>query len=110
VAAELAARVEPVVDAHFEGRDMGFLSAVARDATGRAPGKVALLTSSREGGALFLLAIGESLDVDAPSAGRAVAAALGGRGGGSGRLYQGKAESLSGRDAALAALRAAFAR
>ena len=105
VAADLAGRPDVVVNASLDGRDMGFLGAVARELLRRAPAKVALLTAPGESGALFVLAVGEALEVDVAALGRLVAETLSGRGGGSGRLFQGKAASLAGRDAALAALR-----
>jgi hypothetical protein len=43
--------------------------------------------------------------IDLPAAGRRVAEILSGRGGGAGRMFQGKAGALSRRDQALAHLR-----
>jgi alanyl-tRNA synthetase len=65
---------------------------------------IVLLTGVKEGAEGFVLAAGGASTADVRVLGAAVAEALGGRGGGSGRLYQGKG-SLSGRSVALAVLR-----
>ena len=101
-AAGLAARPSGLADAHFEGRDAGFLQQVARELARLAPATSALLTAGGEGAAFFLLVLGEGAAAEAQALGREVAAALDGRGGGAGRTFQGKAASLAGRDAALA--------
>ena len=108
-AAGLAARQSDPVDAHYEGRDAGFLQQVARELARLTPATSALLTAGGEGAAFFLLALGEGVEVDVQALGREAASALGGRGGGSGRTFQGKAASLAGRDAALAVFRRAIA-
>jgi alanyl-tRNA synthetase len=102
LAGALAARPDRVVAAHFETKDAGFLQRVARKLS--APEKAALLTGGSAAQGFFVLVIGEGLAVDAQTAGREIAEVLGGRGGGSGRMFQGKAASLAGRDAALARL------
>jgi alanyl-tRNA synthetase len=107
VASELAVRDATVVDAHFEGRDAPFLAALGRALARRSPAKAFLLTAAGASGVAFLVGSGDALEADVQAAGRAVAAALGGRGGGSGRSFQGKAGSLDGREAAVAVLRSA---
>jgi len=104
-AATLAARPEPLVEAHFEGRDATFLQQVARELVRLAPAASALLTAGSESTCFFVLVLGEGAAGEAQALGRELAEALGGRGGGSGRTYQGKAASLAGREAALATLR-----
>jgi Ser-tRNA(Ala) deacylase AlaX len=104
-AAALAARTETVVEAHFEGRDAAFLQQVARELARLAPARTALLTGGGEGAGFFVVSLGEGAAADLQALGRDVATALGGRGGGAGRTFQGKATSLSGREAALAVLR-----
>jgi alanyl-tRNA synthetase len=104
LAADLAARPAAVAEAHFEGKDGGFLQHVARETVRRAPCKVVLLTSTTSGGALFCLAAGDALGCDLAALAHQVAADLGGRGGGTGRVFQGKASSLEGRGAALETL------
>ena len=52
-------------------------------------------------GTLLLAGTGVSLDVQA--AGREIAEAMGGRGGGSGRTFQGKVPSLAARECGLEA-------
>jgi len=102
LAQALAASADPVVSAHFEGKDAAFLQHLGRQlSTSR---RVALLTASLGAQGFFVLVVGEGLALDAQSAGREVAEILGGRGGGSGRIFQGKAASLASRDAAVARL------
>jgi Ser-tRNA(Ala) deacylase AlaX len=105
VAATLGGREETVVDMHFEGRELPFLQQVGRKVAAAAPRKVVLLTATEGTDNCFVVAAGAQAGVDIQSAGRQIAAALGGRGGGSGLLAQGKAPSLAGRDAALRTLR-----
>ncbi len=104
VAEALAARPGVVADHHFEGRDAAFLLRAGRQLAASAPGKAVFLTATLEGRHFFLLTAGEASPLDVPARGRELAALLGGRGGGSGRLFQGKAPSLDARDAAVALL------
>ncbi len=103
-AAALAARPEPLVEAHLEGRDMAFLQRLARQVLAAAPAKAVFLTAEQCGQGLFLLAAGEASTLEVPVLGRAVAEVLGAKGGGSGRTFQGKAPGLSARAEALARL------
>ncbi|BDU72048.1 alanyl-tRNA editing protein [Mesoterricola silvestris] len=100
----LASRPGPVADHHFEGRDAGFLQRAARQLAAAAPHKAVFFTSTLEGQHFFLLTAGEASALDVPARGRELAALLGGRGGGSGRLFQGKASTLEARGAAAALL------
>lgn len=100
----LSAQGVSVVEAHFEGRDLAFLTRVGKRFSSLPSPGVALLTSAREGAEAFLLAGGGASGADVKALGAAVAEALGGRGGGSGKLFQGKA-SLARRAEALALLR-----
>jgi len=109
-AAALAARPGAAVGAHFDGHEMPFLQRVAKRLPGAAPEKAFLLTASSASGASFLLVAGDSVAADVQAAGRELAGILGGRGGGSGRLFHGKAPSLAARDAALACLAELVAR
>jgi alanyl-tRNA synthetase len=102
----LALGVDPVLQAHWAQRDLPFLQRVARELARLAPDRIALLTAGDEGQGAFLLCAGERATIDMAAAGRAVAEILGGRGGGSGRVFQGKAGALSRRAEALAHLRA----
>jgi len=103
--AALAAGDDRVASAHFPPRDAPFLQRVAREFGRLAPGRLLLLTAGESEQGAFLLAAGEQAAVDLPAAGKRVAEILGGRGGGSGKMFQGKAASLSRRDEALAELR-----
>lgn len=100
----LAGGSDRTVAAHWEGRDLSFLQRVARELARLAPERVALLTGGTGEQGAFVLSAGERAAIDLPAAGRRVAEILGGRGGGSGRLFQGKATTLSRRAEALAAL------
>ena len=100
----LAAAELPVVDAHFEGRDLSFLGRVARRFTELPTSGLAFLTGMRDGGGFFVLAGGGASTADVRSLGAAVAELLAGRGGGSGKLFQGKA-TLERRGEALSFLR-----
>jgi alanyl-tRNA synthetase len=102
VAEGLASSPLAVVHGDFEGRDAAFLQRVARRLSGSE--KVAFLTAGSGEQRFFVIVAGESLRLDVQAAGREVAAILGGRGGGSGQLFQGKAPTLSARDAALSRL------
>ncbi len=102
-AAGLLASGARVADVHLEGRDMAFVQTVARRFAAEAGARAALVTGAKDGASVFAVAAGEGFG-DAQAIGKAVAAALSGKGGGSGRVFQGKAASLEGRAAALAAL------
>jgi len=104
-AVALAARPEPLVEAHAEGRDMAFLQKLARQVLGTDPAKAVFLTADAGGQGLFLLSAGEGCALDVPTLGKAVAAILGAKGGGSGKSFQGKAPNLAARAEALARLR-----
>ena len=94
----------PVADAHFDGRDLAFLQRVGKRFSTLPVSGVAFLTGTRDGAEAFLLAGGGTSTADVRALGATVAEALGGRGGGSGKLFQGKG-SLTSRDEALAVLR-----
>jgi alanyl-tRNA synthetase len=100
----LSAREGRVVSLHLEGKDAAFLQRVVRRLA--APDKAVLLTASAVEGGFFVLAAGESVSLDVQAAGRQLAELLGGRGGGSGRTFQGKVPSLAARERALARLAA----
>jgi Ser-tRNA(Ala) deacylase AlaX len=103
-AAALAARPEPLVEAHFEGSDMAYLQKLARGILTADPAKVVFLTAETGGQGIFLLNAGEATTLPVPIAGKVVAAILGARGGGAGKCFQGKAPSLAARAAALTEL------
>ncbi len=100
----LAAASDTVASAHWAERDLPFLQRVAREFVRLSPDRVALLTSGEGAHGAFVLAAGAGARIDVPAAGRTVAEILDGRGGGSGRVFQGKAANLSRRPEALAHL------
>ena len=70
-------------------------------ASGLAPDRIALLTAGEGDQGAFVLCAGEGAAIDLAAAGRKVAEILVGRGGGSGRIFQGKAAALGHRTEAL---------
>ncbi len=108
-ATALAAGDAALVEAHFDDRALPFLQHLARELVAAAPAKVALLTAVAGADACFVLAAGDAVALDVQALGREIATALGGRGGGSGKLFQGKAGSLEGRAAAIEIIRQALA-
>ncbi len=103
-ATALAAWPGSLVDAHLEGKDMAFLQRLARGVLAVDPTKAVFLTADAGGQGLFLLSAGEGSGLDVPVAGKAVAAILRAKGGGSGKSFQGKAPGLAARAEALAHL------
>jgi alanyl-tRNA synthetase len=99
VANALAARPERVVSVHLEGKDAAFLQLIAKRLA--ATDKAALVTASGAEGGFFVLVAGESVNLDVQQAGRELVEVMGGRGGGSGRSFQGKIASCADRLAAL---------
>ncbi len=100
----LAVGLGGVLAAHWPRRDLPFLQSVARETGRLAPDRVVFLTAGEGEHGAFLVAAGERSPLDVPAAGRRVAELLGGRGGGSGRVFQGKATRLSLRQEAVALL------
>jgi alanyl-tRNA synthetase len=103
----LAAGSERVLAAHWPRRELPFLQRVARELDRLAPDRVVLLTAGEGEAGTFLVAAGERAAADVSAVGQRVAELLGGRGGGSGRIFQGKAAHLSRRDEALKLLESA---
>lgn len=92
-----------VVHSHFEGRDLAFVQSVARRFSTKAGPRAALFTATREGQHVFALSAGDGFG-DVQALGREVASLLGGKGGGAGRVFQGRAPGRSAVDRALARL------
>jgi Ser-tRNA(Ala) deacylase AlaX len=92
-----------VVRAHFDGRGMAFVQAVARRFSEKAGPRAAFLTATHDGQHVFALGVGVGFG-DAQALGREIASLLGGKGGGAGRVFQGKAPGLLSADRALARL------
>jgi alanyl-tRNA synthetase len=104
-AAALAEGGEAVIDAHWDERDMAFLQRVARTLVEAAPEKGGLLTATCDGDCLFVVTAGEYSPINPCETGPRVAETLGGRGGGHGSIFQGKAGAFTNRDRALEILR-----
>lgn len=101
----MAGRDESAIEAHFVDRDLGFLQNVARQLIEHAPEKAVFLTSAIDSESFFALAAGERSGLDAGAVGRELCRPLKGKGGGSGRLFQGRVGDLGGRADALEILR-----
>jgi alanyl-tRNA synthetase len=106
LAGALAARPVRLVEGHWPGRDLSFLQRIAKEVVRLAPDKCVLLTAGEGEQGAFVLSAGEQVQVDLVAAGRKVAEILGGRGGGVGRIFQGRVATLSRRDEALGYLSA----
>ena len=103
VAESLAARSGAVAEAHFEAADLGFLQRIGRRFSDLEGGPSVVVLTATEGAehALLLAASANGLG-DVVELGRQVSGVLGGRGGGRGKIFQGKVASLAGREEALA--------
>ena len=93
----MAAGGEKIASGHWSARDLPFLQRVARELARLAPDRIALLTVGEGDQGAFVLCAGEGASIDLTAAGRKVAEILVGRGGGSGRIFQGKATMLTRR-------------
>jgi Ser-tRNA(Ala) deacylase AlaX len=91
----LLAGGERVLTRHYQGRDAAFLQEIARTIAAVEGPRLALLTAGEPGSLAFVLASTTSTGVDLRSLGARTAELLGGRGGGAGTVYQGKATSLA---------------
>lgn len=100
----LLASSDAVLDAHFDGADAGFLQLVARQLLNAGDHRAALLTAEGPSGAYFVVCAPPKAGLDLRPAGARVAELLGGRGGGSPEMIQGKAGSLQRRADAKAGL------
>jgi len=94
----IAALPGPATLLHFDGKGSDFLQRLARQLATLAPQKVSFLTATDGGQSFFALGLGELLALDLQKLGKEIVALLGGRGGGSGRVFQGKAPSLEGME------------
>jgi misacylated tRNA(Ala) deacylase len=97
----LAAAPGRVLAAHWPRRDLPFLQRVAREVGRLAPDRVVVLTAGEGEQGAFLVGAGDEVTIDVPAVGRRVADLLGGRGGGAGGVFQGKATRLANRDEAV---------
>lgn len=104
-AERLAATSDPLLVAHWPDRDMAFLQRVAREVDRLAPDRVTFLTGGKGDAGAFVISAGEASSFDVSARGPRVAEILAGRGGGSGRVYQGRATDLSRRDEAVMLLK-----
>ncbi len=100
----LAGRDQALTAEHFDGVDAGFLRQVAQRFSAADHAGMALLTATGDKGSFFVVAAGTECDLDVQEAGRRIATVLDARGGGSGRVFQGKTESLERLSEAVEAL------
>jgi alanyl-tRNA synthetase len=106
-AKSLAAEAGVLLARHFEDKDAAFLQKVIRPLLDADAGRTVFLTAEKDGGAFFALVAGSDCGADVPKLGREVAAILNGKGGGSGRQFQGKFTDLGRLGDARTALEAA---
>ena len=99
-AAALVAGPGHVLAEHWPSRDLTFLQGVAREVARLDPERVVLLTCGEEKDGAFVIGAGELGDADLKAVGQRVADLLGGRGGGSKGIFQGKGTRLSRRESA----------
>ena len=96
---------DPVVSAHFEGKDGGFVRTLAAGFAEQATAQVGFFTAATNGDAFFALSVGSEATAPLDQLGSMVATTLDGRGGGKGQMFQGKAGSLDRRAEALTQLK-----
>lgn len=112
LAQELVGRLldgaDELVDCHLAGVEAGLLRPISEELGKRAMERVGFLTCEVDGRFMFSLVLGEESDLEMSRAVSRLCEILGGRGGGSGKLFQGKAESLSRRAEAVAMLKQAL--
>jgi alanyl-tRNA synthetase len=106
-AAALLSQEGPVLTAHWPRRDLPFLQTVARAIARMARDRIVLLTCGEGDSGAFVLGAGGDVSIDLRSVGGRIADLLGGRGGGSGGIFQGKATRLEARENAAEFLRSA---
>lgn len=99
---------DELVDYHMAGVEAGLLRPISEQLGMRAGERVGFLTCEGDGRFTFSLVQGEGSRLDLSKAGTRVCEILGGRGGGSDRLFQGRADSLSRRAEAVAMLKQAL--
>jgi alanyl-tRNA synthetase len=98
----LAHRPEDLLEAHFKSGDPAFLQSLAHKLYEKARNKAALLTAGNEGDGFFVVVAGDGVGCDVQALGRQVAILLHGKGGGTGRIFQGRVHTLAKRKDALA--------
>lgn len=100
----------PFAERHYDEGDLAYLQKLARSWQAGAGRGLIFLTAGKGKDAAFLLATRGDLALDIKSLGQEVAVTLAGKGGGAGRLFQGKAAGLEQRGEAAAILAAAAER
>ena len=101
LASESISQAGDLVDLHLEGFEAPMLRPLAEAMTKSLGRRVAMLTAESESGFLFAVVVGQETGIDVRTAGRGVAEIFGGRGGGAGQVFQGKAENLTDRSNAV---------
>jgi alanyl-tRNA synthetase len=98
----LAHRADDLLETHFKSGDPAFLQTLAHKLQVKAHAKAALLTAGVEGDGFFVVVAGDRVVCDVQALGRQVAILLDGKGGGTGRIFQGRVRTLAKRKDALA--------
>lgn len=110
VAETLLTDSAPVTQLHLEGPEAALMRRIAELYAEGSNGGLLLLTAEDAGNVLFAVAAGSASKADLQAIGREVATLFNGRGGGAGRLFQGKAGSVERRTEAFDYLRKVAAR
>jgi Ser-tRNA(Ala) deacylase AlaX len=79
-----------LISRHFENKDADFLQKFSRALLDADNSRLVFATAEKGGASFFSLAAGSACQADVPALGRQAAALLGGKGGGSGKQFQGK--------------------
>ncbi|QQR72905.1 MAG: alanyl-tRNA editing protein [Holophagales bacterium] len=108
LAEALALRPGVLIDEAVVAPLAGGAARLAQRVASRRPEALVFVTAPLGAGFAFALVAGERCDLPLAELGRGVAAVLGGRGGGSGRSFQGKVSTLAGREQVVSTLRAAL--
>ncbi|HPA95984.1 MAG: alanyl-tRNA editing protein [Acidobacteria bacterium] len=103
-AERLARAPGPLLELHLESPPPGGPAALAAGIVADRPEALAFVTAAAGDGLVFGLAAGDGLALDLAPLGAEVARTLGGRGGGTGRRFQGKAATATHRAEAIALL------
>lgn len=105
IARDLARSDETVVELHLEGVEGALLRPIAEELACRGTFQAAFLTATLSDTTLFAVILGVDCRHDLQTVGSAVSQVLQGRGGGTGRVFQGKAATLARRSEAIGRLR-----
>lgn len=105
LAERFVASPEAISVEHLAGHGLPFLQRIAREVEALDPTRAVFLTAGEGEEGFFLLAAGADSTLDVPELGPRIAEVLEGKGGGKGRVFQGRVRRLSRRGEAALLLR-----